>query len=83
MVKGKNKFKFNLDKIRVAINEAIDRGDKFISLLTNAGVAYVGYRALKHPVGGLVGLLGLRLAQSPNLASGAAGIAFQSKVSPV
>lgn len=76
MGKGKKlNLSLSLDKIRSAFESVVDRGDKLISIATNAGVAYLGFNALKHPAGALVGLLGLRLAQSPNLASGVAGIA--------
>jgi hypothetical protein len=75
MGKGKNLLPSLLKSVRSVVESAIDRGDKLVNIATNAGVAYIGFNALKHPVGGLVGLLGLRLAQSPNLASGVAGIA--------
>lgn len=75
MGKGKINLSLTLDKIKSAFESVVDRGDKIVSIATNAGVAYLGYNALKHPAGALVGLLGLRLSQSPNLASGVAGIA--------
>lgn len=69
------RFRVNLDKAKEALESVVDRADKAFSLATKAGIAYVGYRALRHPMGALVGLLGLRLSNSPNLAAGAAGIA--------
>lgn len=65
----------SLDKIKDAFESIVDRSGKLVDIATHAGVAYVGYNALKHPMGAVVGLLALRLAQSPNLASGAAGVA--------
>lgn len=35
----------------------------------------VGWRSFQNPIGGLLGPISLRLAQSPNLASGASGVA--------
>lgn len=64
-----------IQQIKEAIESGIDRADKAINIGLKAGVAYTGYRALRHPLGALVGLLGLRLAESPNLASGVAGVA--------
>lgn len=50
-------------------------GSKIIDIATKAGVAYVGFNALKHPAGALTGLVALNLANSPNLAAGVAGVA--------
>lgn len=75
MGKGKSRYNPLLKSVKSIVDGVIDRADKIASIATNAGVAYIGFNALKHPTGALVGLLALRLAQSPNLASGAAGIA--------
>lgn len=52
----------------------MENSGKLVDIATKAGVAVVGYNATKHWTGGLLGLLGLRLAQSDNLAAGTAGV---------
>jgi hypothetical protein len=70
-----NRIKELSKTIRESFESIVDRADKLVNLGANVGVAYIGYRALKHPTGALVGLLALRLAESNNLAGGAAGVA--------
>jgi hypothetical protein len=75
----KQKKKINWDKIsekvKVGFESVASSGAKIVDLATKAGIAYVGFNALKHPAGALTGLVALNLANSPNLASGVAGVA--------
>lgn len=57
------------------IVKILEHSDKLIETATKLGVAYVGYNAVHHWSGALVGLLALRLSNSPNLAAGVAGVA--------
>ena len=54
----------------------VDKLDVIPDIALKAGVAYSGYVAMQHWTGAIVGLLGLRLASSNNLAGGAAGVAI-------
>lgn len=56
------------------IKDLIEAADRIPGLALKAGVAYIGIRATKHWTGALTGLVALRLANSPNLAAGAAGV---------
>lgn len=48
--------------------------EKLPDVALQGGIAYVGSRVTGHWTGGLLGLIGLKLAQAPNLASGLAGV---------
>lgn len=54
--------------------KVVDRGNAIIDIATKAGVAYIGYKGMNHWSGALMALVGYRLAQSPNLVSGGAGV---------
>lgn len=63
-----------LQQIQNALLKVVDRSDKIVNLLLNAGVAYYGYQVNHHWTGALTGLIGMKLAQADNLVSGTAGI---------
>ena len=56
------------------VREILKRKD-ILDVITNAGVAYVGYKSTGHWSGGLLGLVALKLAQAPNLPASVAGVA--------
>jgi hypothetical protein len=60
---------------RWTAKDIIDRTDKLIDAFTKIGVAYTGFNATGHWTGALIALVGLRLAEANNLASGVAGVA--------
>jgi len=62
-----------LDK-ETAIIQLLSRSDRLIETATKAGVAYLGYKSNNHWTGALTSLVALKLAQSGNLAAGAAGV---------
>lgn len=51
-----------------------------LDALMKAGVAYYGYSSFGHPAGALIGLIGLELAKSENIVSGASGVATLSAI---
>lgn len=58
-----------------SLKDIVDRAGTLVDVATKLGVAYTGYNATRHWTGALVALIGLRLAEANNLASGIAGVA--------
>lgn len=71
----KEKVSEKKDLITESLLRLFENSDKVIDGLTKAGVAYLGYKAAKNWGGALAALVALKLAQSGNIVSGAAGIA--------
>jgi len=57
-----------------------DKITRIPDLVLSSGAAYAGFSALKHPMGAVYGLLGLRLAQTDGLFSNAAGLAILAHI---
>lgn len=62
----------NMDDSRL---QWVDRLDKMLDAVTKLGVAYAGMKAIDHVMGGVVGLVALKLATSPSVSAGAVGAA--------
>ena len=80
MVGERVRSKIDTDKIVAAIAGLVDRGDKLIDIFLKGGIAWAGYQSMKHPIGAVVGLLGLNLARGDNLAGGAAGVTILASI---
>jgi len=63
---------------RTLVNQIAEKLDKIPDLALNAGVAYSGTVNTGHWTGGLLGLLGLKLATAPNLPAALSGIGLLS-----
>ena len=73
MAEGKAKVQTKI------LTSLMDNSDKLLNLAVAGGVGVVGARAFGYqPIGALIGLIGYRLAQSDNLASGTAGVTVLS-----
>lgn len=65
------------------IKDVVDRLDKLghlPDLFLKTGLALAGYQSTGHWTGALTALVGLKLAESRNLAAGAAGVATLSLI---
>ena len=72
----------SLDRINEKMDRFIEMLEKFTKvaklvpdLVLQGGVALAGANAAKHPIGAVMGLTALKLAQSPGLISSGAGVA--------
>jgi len=58
----------------VLLFKILDRGKQIVDLALNLGLAYLGAKHFKHPVGALFGPIALKLARSENVVAGTSGV---------
>ncbi len=71
-----SKAKVKLKDFEALGLKILDKMDALPEVALKAGVAYTGVKATNHWTGGLLGLVGLKLATGNNIFAGASGVAL-------